>query len=87
MKPQNSFSSFSCEAWDIGKGQGSCTFQALRVNDIFFKALKCGYILLSSIIRKMKILGYTPNEIVFVHCADDFVSPSIGLHACIPARV
>lgn len=33
------------------------------------------------------MFGYASNEIAFVHCTDDFVSPSIGLHACIPTRV
>lgn len=39
-----------------------------------------------SIMRKMKMLGYTSNAIAFAHCTD-FVSVSVGLHARIPTRV
>lgn len=88
MKSQNSFFSFSCETWDTGKGQGSCTLQALRVNDICL--LKLWYTTIfccHSIIRKMKMLGCTSSETVLVQCTDDLVSPSLGLHACIATRL
>jgi len=40
-----------------------------------------------SIIRKLEVLGYISDKMVFVRCADDFVSLSVGLHACIPTGV
>lgn len=37
--------------------------------------------------RIMKMFGYTCNEIIFVHCPDDFASPPVRLHASVSTRV
>lgn len=33
------------------------------------------------------MFGYTCNEIIFVHCPDDFASPPVSLHASVSTRV